>query len=57
MSLGLAFWIIMLLWFLLGLAWHFGVMTGIYGPLGFSVVLFLLLGLLGWKVFGPPLHG
>jgi hypothetical protein len=26
-------------------------------PLGWSVVLLILLGLLGWGVFGPPIRG
>jgi hypothetical protein len=55
MSFGFVFWLIMLIELLLGLGWHFG----IYAPgagLGFGVVLFILLALLGWKVFGPPLH-
>jgi hypothetical protein len=28
-----------------------------YGPVGGSALLFLLIGVLGWKVFGPPLQG
>ncbi len=56
MAFGIAFWIIMLLWLVLGLMWHGGYATG-WGPWGFSLMLFIMLGLLGWKVFGPPLHG
>jgi hypothetical protein len=56
MSLGLAFWILMLIWLVFGFAWHWGVM-GPYGPWGFSLLLFILLALLGWHAFGPPLHG
>jgi hypothetical protein len=56
MTLGLAFWILMLIWLVFGFAWHWG-MVGIYGPVGGTVLLFVLLFLLGWKVFGPPVHG
>jgi hypothetical protein len=55
MNIGLAFWILMLIWLVFGLAWHFG-WIGAYGPWGGSLLLFVLLLLLGWKVFGPPLH-
>jgi hypothetical protein len=55
MSLGLAFWILMLIWLVFGL-WSSWPFEGIK-PLGGTLVLFLLLLLLGWKVFGPPLHG
>jgi hypothetical protein len=55
MSLGLAFWILMLIWLVFGFAWHAGVL-GPYGPWGSTFLLFILLLLLGWKVFGPPLH-
>jgi hypothetical protein len=56
MSLGLAFWILMLIWLVFGLVCHFGYI-GTYGPVGSTLLLFILFLLLGWKVFGPPLHG
>jgi hypothetical protein len=56
MTLGLAYWILMLLWFVFGLARHFGFIDASYGPLGHAVLLFVLFGLLGWQVFGPPLR-
>lgn len=56
MSIGLIFWIIMLLWFVFALAWNSG-WVGPHGPLGNSVLLFILFLLLGWKVFGAPIHG
>ena len=56
MSLGLAFWILMLIWLVFGLAWHAG-FAGPYGVWGSSILLFILLGLLGWHAFGPPIHG
>jgi hypothetical protein len=53
MSIGLIFWILMLLWLVLGLwrAW------GDHYAMGGSVLQFILFLLLGWKVFGAPIHG
>lgn len=58
MSLSLAYWILMLLWFVFGL-WINAPAAGTpwYRPIGGTLLLFILLTLLGWKVFGPPLHG
>jgi hypothetical protein len=55
MSLGLAFWILMLIWLVFGIGWHFG-WFGPLAPFGAVLLLFVLFGLLGWQVFGPPLH-
>lgn len=52
MSFGLAFWILMLLWLVFGL-WHW---YPNYTIMGGNLLLFILLLLLGWKVFGTPLH-
>jgi len=58
MTLGLAFWILMLLWLIFGLYWTWpGVAGGQYGPVGSNLLLFILLLLLGWHSFGAPLHG
>ena len=57
MSIGLAFWIIMLCWFVFGIFTHFYPGWSSYGVLGNSLLIFVLLLLLGWKVFGAPLHG
>lgn len=46
----------MLIWFVFGLLVHFAVVAGTYGFLGNSILLFVLFLLLGWQVFGPPLH-
>lgn len=53
MSLGLCFWIIMLLWLLLGL-WHSWPQPWL---LGGNLMLFILLLLLGWHSFGAPIRG
>jgi hypothetical protein len=53
-TLGLAFWILMLIW----LVW--GLWTTWPNPQGWAsgnLVLFILLLLLGWHAFGPPIHG
>jgi hypothetical protein len=57
MPLGLAFFILMLIWLLFGFAQNYGAVPGPYGPWGHTILLFVLLLLLGWQVFGPPLHG
>lgn len=53
MAIGLMFWILMLLWLVLGLWWTWPN----YHLVGGNLLLFILLLLLGWKVFGPPIHG
>ena len=60
MTLGLCFWILMLIALVFGFAWHSGYMAGpmgSYGPYGFSLLTPFLFGLLGWRTFGPPLRG
>ena len=56
MTLALAFWILMLIWFVFGLVVHFGLLVGPYGSIGNVLLLFILFLLLGWQVFGAPLH-
>jgi low affinity Fe/Cu permease len=56
MTLGLAFWILMLIWAVFGLLTHFGYVGGVYAVGGSTVLLFVLFGLLGWQTFGAPLH-
>lgn len=54
MSFAIAFWIIMLVWLLWNMPfnpWSAG------APYGNNLILFLLLLLLGWRVFGAPLQG
>jgi hypothetical protein len=55
MTLGLAFWVIMIVWLVFGLLVHFGMVGGIYAG-GSTLLLFVLFMLLGWQVFGPPLR-
>ena len=58
MPLGLAFWIIMLLWFVFRLssAWP-GYAPPPYFGLAGGFLEFVLFFLLGWHVFGAALHG
>jgi hypothetical protein len=53
MSIGLVFWIIILVGLIVGLyfSWPNRSLSG-----GLLVV-FVLLVLLGWHAFGPPIHG
>lgn len=58
MSMGLLYWILMLLWLVLWGVGNFG--GGLYGhyAIGASgLLLFVLFLLLGWRVFGQPISG
>jgi hypothetical protein len=49
----LVFWVIMIIWALTGFMWNWpGASSPTYAPMGGSLMLFILLALLGWKVFG-----
>jgi hypothetical protein len=55
MTLGLMYWILMLLWLVFGAYW--GYAGGSRLVIGGNLIVFILLLLLGWKVFGAPLRG
>lgn len=61
MSRAFIFWFLMLLWLIFGLWWYWpaGAVAGVagYGGLGVPLLIFLLLALLGWQVFGSPVKG
>ena len=59
MSIGFIFWLLMLLWLLFGLYWHWPADPGPrgFGVLGGNLILFVLLFLLGWRVFGFIIQG
>lgn len=54
MSFGLIFWIIMFLWLIYGF-WDWRT-PGQLPPWGNTLWLFILFLLLGWRVFGAPVH-
>ena len=58
MSKAFLFWLIMVLWLLFGL-WVGRPTPGAWAwqPLSGTIILWLLLFMLGWKVFGFPIHG
>jgi hypothetical protein len=55
MSFGLIYWVLMLLWLLFGL-WGFYRPNEPYSVWGHGLFLFILFLLLGWRVFGAPVH-
>jgi hypothetical protein len=55
MTLGLAFWIIMLIWLVFGGLLHFGMVAAAWAGVS-TLLLFVLFVLLGWQVFGAPLR-
>lgn len=56
MSLGLAFWIILLISFVFGCWSSLPLGSKPYSAWGGNLLVFVLILLLGWKVFGPPIH-
>ena len=61
MTRGLIFWVLMLIWFVFALVLNFGSASfGGYahaGTIANSFLEFILFLLLGWQVYGPPVHG
>jgi len=57
MTIGLVFWILMLLWLVLGIYWNWPAGAPNWPIAGGNLLLFILLLLLGWHSFGPPIHG
>lgn len=56
MSFALVYWILMLIWLVFGLWSNWPVSGSNARPLGGTLLLFILLVILGWKVFGAPIH-
>ncbi len=57
MQLSLLFWILMLLWAIFGVFPTFPRGTDPkYWPFAGSLLLFILIGVLGWQVFGAAVH-
>lgn len=55
MTLGLAYWVLMLIWVVFGALVHTGYVVGPWAGVNI-ILLFILFVLLGWQVFGAPLH-
>jgi hypothetical protein len=55
MSLGLLFWILMLFWIVIGGFWWKSAAQP-WPVAGMSAIPFILLLVLGWKVFGQPIQ-
>jgi hypothetical protein len=53
MTLGLAYWVLMLVWLVFFMLNHIGMVTGLWVN---TLFLFVLFALLGWQVFGAPLR-
>ena len=60
MTIGFLFWLLMILWLIFGLWWNWPENSAgprRFGALGSTGLLFVLLFLLGWKVFGFVIQG
>lgn len=55
MSLGLVFWVLMLLWVVLWFYPHWSPAPN-WPVISGGLLLFLLLLILGWHDFGPPIR-
>jgi hypothetical protein len=58
-TIGFVFWLLMILWLIFGLYWNWPAdRTGRgFAPVGGNLLLFILLFLLGWRMFGFPIQG
>ena len=58
MTIGFLFWLLMVFWLIFGFYWNRNdIRSGNDGMLGGNLMLFVLLFLLGWKMFGFPIQG
>jgi len=57
MPIGILFWVLMILWAVNVVYWQSeGTREGKFGGFGGNLLLFVLLCLVGWKVFGSVLQ-
>ena len=56
MPIGIAFWVLMLIWLVFGLVGHMFVAAATAATVS-TVLLFFLFFFLGWKVFGFMFQG
>jgi hypothetical protein len=58
MTLAFLFWLLMILWLIFGFLVNWPTAPGTRPwPLGSHIVLWIVIALLGWRVFGAALHG
>lgn len=55
MPMGILFWVLMILWALSCFGWYWYPADRRYGG-GFAFLLFIVIALLGWRVFGAVLQ-
>lgn len=53
MSFGFLYWLLMIIWLALGL---YDNRANLRPYIGGNLLLFVLLVLIGWRVFGAPFH-
>ena len=56
MGLGLLYWILMLIWLVFSIWWHFPFQAGRGGYWPSNIFLFVLMTIIGWAVFGAPVR-
>ena len=59
MDKGVWFWIIYVIFVILGLFFNWPAppyQPNAFRPFGWSVVVLILIGILGWGIFGPPIR-
>jgi hypothetical protein len=56
-SIGLLFWLLMIIWLIFGIWTEWPIASNTYHPIGRHILLWILLFLLGWQVFGWPISG
>jgi hypothetical protein len=57
MGLSLLYWILMLIWLVFSVWWHFPIQAGRGSYWPSHVFLYVLMLILGWAVFGAPVRG
>ena len=57
LSLGLLFWILMIIWLIFGFWSYYRPAGNNYFPFGSHLLFWVLLFLIGWEVFGFPIAG
>jgi hypothetical protein len=56
MSAGIWFWILYVLCLFVGLFFNWPGERNGWRPIGWTFAAFVLIGLLGWTVYGPPVR-